>query len=235
MNPTHWQLEVQRSGRDAQLRLAHPSGLCREWDGDVACRLCQRLGLDTGRYPCPKSSAWRLFLLARDLESEVEPTSAPAPAPETDWDARLRTHGLRPTPARRAIAALLLGGPRHVTTEEVSGELARAGYRYALSTVSRTLKEFADWDLLQVLDLGGGVVFYDTVTTPHPHVYNVDTGELSDLSPEEAWVSGLPELPAGVRLEGIQLVFRVRGAAAQSKRSAPKVQSSGPRKSAGQA
>ena len=231
MNPTHWQLEVQRSDSDAQLRLAHPSGLCREWDGDVACRLCQRLGLDTGRYPCPKSSAWRLFLLARDLESE----SAPAPAPPTDWDARLRTHGLRPTPARRAIAALLLDRPRHVTAEEVSEALAAAGRRYALSTVTRTLREFAEWDLLQVLDLGGGMLFYDTVTTPHPHVYNVDTGELSDLSPDEAWVSSLPELPAGVRLEGIQLVFRVRGAAAQSKRSAPKVQSSGPPKSAGQA
>ena len=212
MNPTHWQLEVQRSGRDAQLRLAHPSGLCREWDGDVACRLCQRLGLDTGRYPCPKSSAWRLFLLARDLESEADAEPAPAAPQETDWDARLRTHGLRPTPARRAIAALLLDRPRHVTAEEVSAELARAGRRYALSTVSRTLREFADWDLLQVLDLGGGVVFFDTVTTPHPHVYYEDTGELADLSGEEAWARGLPELPPGVRLQSVQLVFRVRRA-----------------------
>lgn len=235
MQPTHWQLEVQRSGADAQLRLAHPSGLCREWQGDVACRLCQRLGLDTGRYPCPKSSAWRLFLLARDLESEAQPEAQAAPPSSTDWDAKLRAHGLRPTPARRAIAALLLDRPRHVTAAEVGAGLARAGRRYAPATVNRTLQEFAEWDLLQVLDLGGGVVFYDTVTAPHPHVYNVDTGELSDLSPDEAWISGLPELPDGVRLEGIHLVFRVRGAPDQSKCSAPKVQSSGPRNPTGQA
>jgi len=230
MQSNHWQLDVQRSGDDAQLRLAHPSGLCREWDGDVACRLCQRLGLDTGRYPCPKSSAWRLFLLARDLETEA----APPAAPEPDWDARLRAHGLRPTPVRRAVAALLLDRPQHVTAEDVGAALARAGRRYASSTVHRTLKEFAEWDLLQLLDLGGGVVFYDTVTTPHPHIYNIDSGELADLSPEEAWVSGLPELPAGVRLDGIQLVFRVRDAALQSKCSPLKVQSSGPANPSGQ-
>lgn len=213
MPSSQWQLEVQRAGPDAELRLAHPSGLCRHWTGDVACRLCQRLGLDTGRYPCPKSSAWRLFLLAHDLEQEqgTAPRPAePAPAP-VDWDAKLQAHGLRPTPVRRAIAARLLGEPRHVTTEDVVAELARAGRKYTWNTVNRTLREFAQWDLLQVLELGGGVVFYDTVTTPHPHLYNVDTGELSDLSPEEAWISGVPELPAGVRLDGVQLVFRVRG------------------------
>lgn len=209
MKPTQWQLDVQRSGGDAQLRLAHPSGLCREWDGDLACRLCQRLGLDTGRYPCPKSSAWRLFLLARDLEAD----DAAAPAPAPDRDATLREHGLRPTPVRRAIAGLLLGQQRHVTTADVLGELARSGRKYTWNTVNRTLKEFARWDLLQVLDLGAGVVFYDTVTTPHPHIYNEDTGELSDLSPDETWINGIPQLPAGVRLEGVQLVFRVRGRA----------------------
>lgn len=210
MNSTPWQLDVERTDNDAHLRLAHPSGLCREWDGDVACRLCQRLGLDTGRYPCPKSSAWRLFLLARDLESETATGPAGVGTVPKDWDPKLREHGLRPTPARRAIAALLFEWRRHVTVEGMAAELARSGRNYSLATVTRTLKEFAEWDLLQVLDLGGGIVFYDTVTTPHPHVYNVDTGELSDLSTEEAWISGVPELPAGVRLEGVQLVFRVR-------------------------
>jgi Fur family iron response transcriptional regulator len=223
MPSSQWELEVQRAGRDAELRLAHPSGLCRQWTGDVACRLCQRLGLDTGRYPCPKSSAWRLFLLAHDLESDAvpaaeptaaEPNAAASPAPTADpaaWDPTLREHGLRPTPARRAVAALLLGQRRHVTAEDVRAELARAGRSYTLNTVARTLREFAEWDLLQLLDLGAGTVFYDTVTTPHPHLYNVDTGELSDLSPEQAWITGLPELPSGLRLDAVQLVFRVRG------------------------
>lgn len=202
MQSSQWQLEVQRAGSDAQLRLAHPSGLCRNWTGDVACQLCQRLDLDTGRYPCPKSSVWRLFLLAHDLESDA--------APDPDWDAQLRAHGLRPTPARRAVAARLLNKRRHVTVDGLRAELAGAGLKYTQATIARTLKEFAEWDLLQVIDLGGGTLFYDTITTPHAHLYNVDTNELSDLSTEQAWISGLPELPEGVRLEGVQLVFRVR-------------------------
>jgi len=222
MQSSQWQLEVQRAGKDAQLRLAHPSGLCRQWTGDVACQLCQRLGLDTGRYPCPKPSAWRLFLLAHDLESDAAATSpenqprpqsslpAAKPAPDPDWDAQLRAHGLRPTPARRAVAARLLNKRRHVTVDSLQAELARAGLKYTQATIARTLKEFAEWDLLQPIDLGGGTLFYDTITTPHAHLYNVDTGELADLSPEQAWISGLPELPEGVRLEGVQLVFRVR-------------------------
>jgi len=220
---SEWQLDVQRAGNDARLELAHPSGLCRQWTGDVACQLCQRLGLDTGRYPCPKPSAWRLFLLAHDLESDAEGDSARASAPATvwattravappdpDWDGQLRAHGLRPTPARRALAARLLNRRRHVTAAALQAELAEAGMKYRPATIARTLREFTEWDLLQAIDVGGGQVFYDTVTTPHAHVYNVDTGELTDVSPEQAWVTGLPELPAGMRLDEVQLVFRVR-------------------------
>jgi Fur family transcriptional regulator, iron response regulator len=211
MPSSQWQLEVQRAGDDTGLRLTHPSGLCRHWTGDVACQLCQRLGLDPGRYPCPKSSAWRLFLLAHDLESNpgVLPPPPP-PAPDPDWDAQLRAHGLRPTAVRRAVAARLLNRRRHVTAEALRAELAGAGQRYALPMVARTLKEFAEWDLLQAIDLGDGKLFYDTITTPHAHLYNVDTGELSDLSLEQAWISRLPELPDGLRLDSVQLVFRVR-------------------------
>jgi Fe2+ or Zn2+ uptake regulation protein len=211
MLSSQWQLEVQRAGDDARLRLTHPSGLCRHWTGDVACQLCQRLGLDPGRYPCPKSSAWRLFLLAHDLESDpgMRPPPAVAP-PDPDWDAQLRAHGLRPTAVRRAVAARLLNRRRHVTAEALRAELAGAGQRYALRVIARTLKEFAEWDLLQAIDLGEGKLFYDTITTPHAHLYNVDSDELSDLSLEQAWISRMPELPDGIRLECVQLVFRVR-------------------------
>ena len=218
MSAKDWNLEVRRTGDGAQLRLAHPSGLCRQWNGDLACQLCERLGLDSGRYPCPKPSVWRLFLLARDLAAADGEVPAAVPGdgrmasamPEVDCDRLLIEQGLRPTAARRAIAARLFDRPQHVTAESLAADLARAGARYSLATVNRILREFVDWDLLQVHDLGGGVVFYDTVTTPHPHIYNEDTGELLDLSREQAWIRGFPQLPEGVRLQGVQLVFRVR-------------------------
>jgi hypothetical protein len=89
-----------------------------------------------------------------------------------------------------------------VRAESLAADLARTGSRYSLATVNRILREFADWDLLQVHDLGAGVVFYDTVTTPHPHIYNEDTGELLDLSPEQAWIRGSRSCPRACACRG---------------------------------
>jgi Fur family iron response transcriptional regulator len=199
---SQWQLKVQGAGAHAELRLRHESGLCRSWSGDLACRLCHSLGLDTGEHPCPKQRAWLLFLLAHAIEE--------AKAAEVDWRQRLRDHGLVPTPARAAIAAHLLPRARHVQPAQLEAELLEAGERISLAAIRRTLEEFVEWGLLQRLDVGDGIVFYDTVTAPHAHVYNVDTGELADLRPDQAWITGLPELPRNVRLDAVQLVFRVR-------------------------
>jgi len=201
-----WQLQVHGDGNDTRVRLVHDSGLCRGWSGDLACRLCRHLGLDHGDHPCPKQQAWRLFLAAHAIERAL---------PEARLDAGaarqvLLDHGLAPTPARTAIAALLLPHKRHVTVEMVESELKLAGHKYSAAWVRRTLKEFVEWDLLRMIDVGSGVVFFDTDIAPHAHLYNVDTGELADLSPDQAWITGLPALPDDVRLEDVQLVFRVR-------------------------
>jgi Fe2+ or Zn2+ uptake regulation protein len=215
---TQWRLAVHRAGRDSQVELRHDSGLCRGWSGDIACRMCHSLGLDSGERPCPKAQAWRLFLLAHAFEAvqptrqppEPPPSSPPAPPNDDPWGSLLREHGLKPTAARRRIAGHVLGHARHVTAEQLATELDAAGYACSPNTIRRTLAEFVHWDLLQLVDVGGGTVFYDSVTAPHAHIYNVDTGELSDLAPDQAWITGLPELPAGLRLEAVQLVFRVR-------------------------
>jgi Fe2+ or Zn2+ uptake regulation protein len=64
-------------------------------------------------------------------------------------------------------------------------ELGQPGGSCSPTTVRKTLNEFVEWDLLQTIDVGGGLVFYDTVTAPHAHIYNVDTGarRRSHLSP----------------------------------------------------
>lgn len=201
-----WQLKVQGEGHDTRVRLVHDSGLCRGWSGDLACRLCRHLGLSNGEHPCPKQQAWRLFLIAHAIERTM-PKQRMVP---DEARQALLDHGLAPTPTRTAIAALLLPHTRHVTAESVESELRLMGHKCSLARVRLTLREFVNWDLLRAIDVGGGVVFYDTVIAPHAHVYNVDTGELVDLSPEQAWITGLPDLPSDVRLDDVQLVFRVR-------------------------
>jgi Fe2+ or Zn2+ uptake regulation protein len=197
-----WQLKVDRDVAQPRVRLEHDSGLCRDWTGELACRLCRQLGLSSGEQPCPKPQAWRLFLLAHAVEQ----------LPDEDWPERLRSHGLWPSPQRIALASWLLPRPRHVTLASLAAELENAGHHFTRTRLQCLLDEFVAWDLLQCIDVGGGVVFYDTVTAPHGHLYNLDTGELTDLRPEDAWITRLPELPPGVRLDGVQLLFRVRSA-----------------------
>jgi len=56
-------------------------------------------------------------------------------------------------------------------------------------------------------------VFYDPNTEPHHHIYNVDSGELTDIDAGRIEVSGLPQLPGGMVTDGVDIIVRVRKAA----------------------
>jgi len=53
-------------------------------------------------------------------------------------------------------------------------------------------------------------VFYDPNTRPHYHLYDVRTGQLTDIDAKDVTVSGLPPPPPGVVTEGMDIVVRVR-------------------------
>lgn len=226
-----WMIKVNRSEAFPIIRLENGQGFCRQWSGPKAGLLCRRLGLRAGARPCPKRCVWHLFLLALETETNLG-TEMMFQNTQTDladdyrkpsthnsifhkpnispWETRLRDHGLIPTRPRCAIAKYILGRTLHFTAEELIQELKAAGFRCARGTVYNTLNEFSEQGLLRALYLDAGPVVYDTVTTPHAHIYNVETGEIRDLSIHQDWLQSLPELPSSLCLESIQLVFRVR-------------------------
>ncbi|OYY79801.1 MAG: transcriptional repressor, partial [Hydrogenophilales bacterium 16-62-9] len=53
-------------------------------------------------------------------------------------------------------------------------------------------------------------VFFDPNTTPHHHLYEVDSGKLSDIDAGHVRITGLPPLPDNMVTEGIDLIVRVR-------------------------
>jgi Fur family iron response transcriptional regulator len=53
-------------------------------------------------------------------------------------------------------------------------------------------------------------VFYDPNTSPHYHLYHVETGKLSDIDAADVQISGLPPLPPGMVTEGMDIIIRVR-------------------------
>jgi Fur family iron response transcriptional regulator len=55
--------------------------------------------------------------------------------------------------------------------------------------------------------------FYDPTTSDHYHLYNEDSGELSDISPDQLRVEPMADLPPGTVAAGIDVVIRVRNRA----------------------
>lgn len=138
--------------------------------------------------------------------------------PETQGDAqreaikeRLRNHGIIPTHQRIEIASLLFERPQHLSADQV---LARVNKRHALvskATVYNTLGLFARLGLVREVVVDPSRLFYDSNLSHHHHMLNVETGELIDIEALDVPLPSLPELPEGTRLEGVDVVIRVRG------------------------
>ena len=124
--------------------------------------------------------------------------------------ALLREHGITPTAQRIDIAATLLMRPLHVCAEELQRMLAERGTPVSKATVYNTLGLFARKGLVRELVVDPSKVLYDSNTTNHNHIYDVDTGILTDVEPGAVEARALPALPPGTVVEGVEIVIRVR-------------------------
>ena len=135
---------------------------------------------------------------------------ADARDPRCEAAALLREHGIIPTAQRIDIAAVLLVRPRHVCAEALQQMLAERGTPVSKATVYNTLDLFARKGLVRELVVDPGRMLYDSNTTDHHHIYDVDTGTLTDVEPGAIEVGALPALPPGMVVEGVDVVVRVR-------------------------
>lgn len=82
--------------------------------------------------------------------------------------AYLRERGFPVTPQRLAIAGVLLGSDRHLSAEEVAGELAARGTTVGTATVYRTLDVLVESGLVVERDFGEGFRRFEP-TRDEPH------------------------------------------------------------------
>jgi Fur family iron response transcriptional regulator len=125
----------------------------------------------------------------------------------------LEQHGLLATTQRIDIAELVLAKPQHLSAEQIIGAMRERGSRVSKATVYNTMKLFSDRGLVRTVEVDPQRQYYDSTTSPHHHFYNVDTGELTDIPPEEVDFRLKTGLPAGTEQESIDVVIRVRPAA----------------------
>lgn len=131
---------------------------------------------------------------------------------DADLPQRLIQAGLRPTPQRLAIGRLVLCGPhRHFSAEQIWQEAKAAGQGVSLATVYNTLNGFAASHLLRQVDLPTAAGVFDNNTTPHHHLIDTTSGAILDLPAQAVQIHlDAAALPEGARLEGLDLVVRVR-------------------------
>ena len=124
--------------------------------------------------------------------------------------ALLRARDINPTSQRIEIALVLFSRCEHLSAEDVFSLVNGESARVSKATVYNTLGLFAERGLIREVIADPTRVFYDPNTAPHHHFYDTSTGKLMDIPAEDVQIRGLPALPAGMRMEGVDVIVRMR-------------------------
>jgi Fur family transcriptional regulator, iron response regulator len=125
---------------------------------------------------------------------------------------KLRAHGINPTHQRIEIANALFSRHEHLSADQVMAIVNERHSETSKATVYNTLNLFLEKGLIREVIVDPSKVFYDPNTTPHYHMYDLESGKLTDIDAGSVQVSGLPALPPGVVTEGMDIIIRVRPA-----------------------
>ena len=123
---------------------------------------------------------------------------------------KLRQHGIKPTHQRIEIAYALFSRHEHLSADQIMSIVNERHSETSKATVYNTLNLFVRSSLIREVIVDRSKVFYDPNTDPHYHIYNVESGELTDIDASNVTVSGLPKLPEGMLTEGMDVIIRVR-------------------------
>ena len=121
----------------------------------------------------------------------------------------LQYYKISPTRQRVEIAEFLFQRPQHLSAEKILDGVTDAGKRVSRATVYNTMGLFSNKGVVREVLIDRERVFYDTNTEIHQHLYNVDTGELTDIYDAEVDMVSAPNLPDGLRIIDTDIVFKV--------------------------
>ncbi len=132
------------------------------------------------------------------------------PLEKNDVSVLLREHGITPTRQRLEIAYYLFQKQQHLSAERILDEVNSIGSQVSRATVYNTMGLFARKGLVREVLIDRERVFYDSNSSPHHHVYNMDTGELSDVEgSEDIQIANIPDLPHDLRIVDTDVVIKV--------------------------
>ncbi len=116
---------------------------------------------------------------------------------------------ISPTRQRVEIAEFLFQRPQHLSAEKILSGVTRDGSRVSRATVYNTMGLFSNKGVVREVLIDRERVFYDSNPEVHQHLYNVDTGELTDVYDAEVEMVAEPKLPEGLKIIDTDVVFKV--------------------------
>ena len=119
-------------------------------------------------------------------------------------------HGILPTPQRLEIAEILLEKAQHLSADQIIEQLRARGSGVSKATVYNTLNLFDERGLVKERSFDPERRYYDSVTVPHHHFYNVDTGELVDIPADAITLEKIPDYEGQGRLESVEVLIKIR-------------------------
>jgi len=122
----------------------------------------------------------------------------------------LRKRGINPTHQRIEIAHALYSRHEHLSADQVLAIVNERHPETSRATVYNTLNLFVEKKLIREVIVDPNRVFYDPNTSVHYHIYDLETGELTDINAAAIRIEGLPELPQGTVTESMDIIIRVR-------------------------
>lgn len=122
----------------------------------------------------------------------------------------LESCDIKATRQRVDVASVLLAQHIHMSADEVFGRVEALGSTVSRATVYNTLSLMVERGILSQVIVDPTRVFYDSNTVAHHHVFDIDTGKLTDVAPDDIEINRLPTLPEGKSLEGVDVIIRVK-------------------------
>lgn len=138
-------------------------------------------------------------------------SNASASDSDSSIEQRLRAAGVTPTRQRMAIARVLLARPQHLSADQLLARLHAGGCSgVSKATVYNTLGLFARVGLVREVIADPSRVFFDSNTSEHHHLFDVESGTLTDIDPGQVRLSALPPIASDLEVAGVEVIVRVR-------------------------
>ena len=131
---------------------------------------------------------------------------------ESNYIAKLRNSGLRPTKQRIKICEVLFNREKtfHFSINDLTKIIQNQhNQKISLATVYNTIHAFEKKGYLKEINIGNDTSYFDTNTSSHHHFYDQDTKELIDINSQEVEIKKTPTPPNGKKIEGVEVTFKI--------------------------